>query len=114
MKKRFHIQAGEPAANGEHEWNVFDRSRSCSHNCYDCSGIVVFTATTRAAARQACAERNAEDEETLMLSAATIAELKATYPTCLHCGAIRMAGSDRVHALFCADDAKKSQRTIRS
>ena len=37
----------------------------------------------------------------------------AMYPTCPRCGAIRMAGSDRVHALFCESDTKKAQRAVR-
>ena len=62
MKKRYHIQSGEPQpSNGdEREWFVLDRSQVCSRDCCGCPGTVVFVGTTRKAARQECAERNAE------------------------------------------------------
>jgi hypothetical protein len=62
MKKRHHIQSGEPQpSNGdEREWFVLDRSRSCSRDCDACPGTVVFVGATRRAARQECARRDAE------------------------------------------------------
>jgi len=62
MKKRYHIQLGEPQpSNGdEREWFVLDRSRVCSRDCDACPGTVVFVGATRRAARQECAQRNAE------------------------------------------------------
>jgi ribosomal protein S27AE len=115
MKNRYHVQSGEPSPSSgdEREWYVLDREQICSRDCANCDGTVVFVDVTRTAARQECAQRNADDE-TLILSDETIAALAATYPTCPRCGTIRMAGSDRVHALFCASDAKRSRRTVRS
>lgn len=62
MKKRFHIQSGEPQPSDgdEREWFVLDRAQApCERDCYDCPGVVVFVGATRRAARQECAERNA-------------------------------------------------------
>lgn len=62
MKKRYHIQSGEPRpSNGdEREWFVLDRSRVCSRDCDACPGTVVFVGATRADARQECTQLNAE------------------------------------------------------
>jgi hypothetical protein len=62
MKKRYHIESGEPRPSDgdEREWFVLDRSRACSRDCDGCPGTVVFVGATREAARQECAQRNAE------------------------------------------------------
>jgi hypothetical protein len=60
MKKRYHIQSGEPrpAHGDEREWFVLDRSRVCSRDCEGCPGTVVFVGVTREDAREECAQLN--------------------------------------------------------
>jgi hypothetical protein len=62
MKKRYHIESGEPQPSDgdEREWFVLDRTRACSRDCDGCPGTVVFVGATREAARQECAQLNAE------------------------------------------------------
>jgi hypothetical protein len=81
MKKRYHIESGEPQPSDgdEREWFVLDRTRACSRDCDGCPGTVVFVGATRKAARQECAQLNAEAACQIQLSAAS-QELKGNTP----------------------------------